>query len=128
MRHVLPGDHYPGRWLVAQSGSVTAALSEWAGYEGQIPATINLGNQTDLARQTTLNIFQLTKTPELSPLPEGIKMAGAFGSAARATLRKPVAVLKAGRSETGRLAASSHTGSLAGRHEVFSGACFYNLA
>ena len=54
--------------VVAQSGSVTAALSEWAAGEGLgISAAINLGNQTDLCRQTTLNIFQLTKTPELSP-------------------------------------------------------------
>lgn len=112
--------------VVAQSGSVTAALSEWAAGEGLgISATINLGNQTDLCEADYLEYFSTDEnTGAVALYLEGIKNGRRFlEAAARATLRKPVAVLKAGRSETGRLAASSHTGSLAGRHEVFSGAC-----
>jgi acyl-CoA synthetase (NDP forming) len=112
--------------VVAQSGSVTAALSEWAADEGLgISAAINLGNQTDLCEADYLEYFSIDEnTGAVALYLEGIKNGRRFlEAAARATLRKPVAVLKAGRSETGRLAASSHTGSLAGRHEVFSGAC-----
>ena len=38
-------------------------------------------------------------------------------------LRKPLVVLKCGRSQRGREAVASHTGSLAGSDKVFSGVC-----
>jgi acetyltransferase len=112
--------------VVAQSGSVTAALAEWAAGEGLgISAAVNLGNQADLCESDYLEYFSLDEnTRAVALYLEGIKNGRHFlATAAGAALRKPVAVLKAGRTETGRAAASSHTGSLAGRHEVFRGAC-----
>src|SRR5439155_70213 len=42
---------------------------------------------------------------------------------ARLTASKPVVVLKGGRSDAGRRAAGSHTGSLAGSYDMFRAAC-----
>lgn len=49
---------------------------------------------------------------------EGARFADALG---RATARKPVLVMKSGRTETGRRAIESHTGTLAGAEEVYGG-------
>jgi acetyltransferase len=54
---------------------------------------------------------------------ESVGDAGSFLSAARETaLRKPVIVLKAGRTEAAARAAASHTGSLVGSDEVLNAA------
>ncbi len=112
--------------IVSQSGSVTAALSEWADRDGLgIAAAINLGNQTDICESDYLEFLaQDRNTQTIVMYIEGIKDGQRFLEAVKkATARKPVAILKAGRSETGARSAASHTGSMAGSHEVFSAAC-----
>jgi acyl-CoA synthetase (NDP forming) len=112
--------------IVSQSGSVTAALSEWADRDGLgISAAINLGNQTDICEADYLEFFaQDRNTHTIVMYLEGIKNGRRFLEAVKkATPRKAVVVLKAGRSETGARSAASHTGSMAGGHEVFSAAC-----
>ena len=81
VRHVLPGDHYPGPLaVVAQSGSSYGGpylsgrpAKAWG---SRRPSTWE--TRLTFARQTTLNIFQLTKHRSCRPYLEGIKMAGAF--------------------------------------------------
>jgi acetyltransferase len=55
---------------------------------------------------------------------ETIGDARSFLSAAReVALNKPIIILKAGRTQAATQAAASHTGALAGSHEVFDAAC-----
>ena len=112
--------------IVSQSGSVTAALSEWADRDGLgISAAINLGNQTDICESDYLEFLaQDRNTQVIVMYLEGVKNGRRFLEAVKkAASRKPIAVLKGGRSETGARSAASHTGSMAGSHQVFSAAC-----
>lgn len=112
--------------VVSQSGSVTTALSEWAERDGLgISAAINLGNQTDICEADYLDFLAADpRTKVITMYLEGLKNGPAFLEAlARASAQKPVVVLKGGKTATGVKSASSHTGSLAGSHRVFSAAC-----
>jgi len=112
--------------IVSQSGTITAALSEWAADEGLgISAAINLGNQVDLCESDYLDFLaQDTNTKAIAMYIEGLKNGANFIEAVKRVARqKPVAILKGGRTAAGRKSAASHTGSLAGSHQVFSAAC-----
>jgi acyl-CoA synthetase (NDP forming) len=112
--------------VVAQSGSVTAALAEWAAEEGLgVSAAVNLGNQVDLCESDVLEFLaQDEHTKAIALHLEAVKDGRRFLKVAERVARaKPVAVLKTGRSSVGRESAASHTGSLSGRDEVFEGAC-----
>ena len=112
--------------VIAQSGSVTAALAEWAAEEGVgISAAVNLGNQVDLCESDLLEFFaQDAHTQAVALHVEAVKDGRRFLDVARHVApTKPVAVLKSGRTEGGRRSAVSHTGSLAGHDEVFGAAC-----
>jgi acyl-CoA synthetase (NDP forming) len=112
--------------VVGQSGSVTAALAEWAAEEGLgISAALNLGNQIDLSESDVLEFLAEDGHSRAIALHlEGVKDGRRFLKVAERVARaKPVVVLKTGRSSAGRESAASHTGSLSGRDEVFEGAC-----
>ncbi|MEW6667219.1 MAG: CoA-binding protein [Thermodesulfobacteriota bacterium] len=112
--------------IISQSGTVTAALSEWAADEGLgISAAVNLGNQADLCETDYIEFFASDPgTGAIVMYLEGVKDGRCFLDAIRAACRqKPVAVLKAGRTAIGQRSAASHTGSLASNFGVFSAAC-----
>jgi acyl-CoA synthetase (NDP forming) len=112
--------------IISQSGSVTAALSEWAADEGLgISAAINLGNQVDLCESDYLNFLATDKsTKAIAMYIEGVKNGAYFIEAIKRVVpQKPIVILKGGRTEVGRKSAASHTGSMAGSHQVFSAAC-----
>jgi len=112
--------------IISQSGTVTAALSEWAADEGLgISAAVNLGNQADLCESDYLDFFASdSNTKTIVMYLEGLKNANRFLRVLQATCRqKPVALLKGGRTATGQRSAASHTGSLATNYGVFSGVC-----
>lgn len=112
--------------VVGQSGSVTAALAEWAAQEGLgISAAVNLGNQLDLCESDVLEFLaQDEHTKAIALHLEAVKDGRRFLEVAECVNQlKPITVLKTGRSAVGRESASSHTGALAGRDEVFGGAC-----
>ncbi len=112
--------------IISQSGTVTAALSEWAADEGLgISAAVNLGNQADLCESDYLDFFSADpNTKVIVMYLEGLKNAGRFLEVLKIACRKkPVALLKAGRTAAGQRSAASHTGSLASNYGVFSGIC-----
>ncbi|MCZ7665195.1 MAG: CoA-binding protein [Thermoleophilia bacterium] len=112
--------------IVGQSGTVTAALADWAEGEGLgLSSVVNLGNQTDVCESDVLEFLSEDGvTGAIALHLEGLRDGRRFLEvAAAATMRTRVAVLKAGWSSGGQRAAASHTAALAGRDGVFSGAC-----
>ncbi len=112
--------------IISQSGTVTAALSEWAEDEGLgISAAVNLGNQTDLSESDYLEYLARDEpTRAIAMYIEGFKDGPRFLETIRRVAGlKPVVVLKAGSSSAGQRSAVSHTGSLAGSHKVFQAVC-----
>lgn len=112
--------------VITQSGTVTNGLCEWASNEGLgVSAGINLGNQADLCESDYLNYFAFDpNTKAIVMYLEGIKDGRRFLRALKQTTpRKPVAIIKGGRTSAGQRSTASHTGSLASSHKVFSAAC-----
>ncbi len=113
--------------FITQSGSVGVEALWLAGVTGfDLRAFIGLGNACDLDELDFLEHFAADeRTRCLAFYLESIKSghAMAFLEAARRTARrKPVVMLKAGRTPAGMSAVSSHTGRLAGSDRVVDGA------
>ncbi|MBW1712277.1 MAG: hypothetical protein JRJ59_03930 [Deltaproteobacteria bacterium] len=90
--------------IISQSGTVTAALSEWADREGLgISAAVNLGNQTDLGESDYLEYLAGDEhTRAIATYIEGLKDGPRFlKTIKRVAGLKPVVVLKAGSSSAG---------------------------
>jgi len=112
--------------IISQSGSVTAALSEWAADEGLgISTAINLGNQVDLCESDYLNFLETDEnTKAIAMYLEGVRNGRQFlETIKRVARKKPVIILKSGRTPVGQRSATSHTGSFAGSYQVFCAAC-----
>jgi len=112
--------------IITHSGSITTVLCEWAESERVgISAAVNLGNQVDLCESDYINFF--ADDPETGVIVlylEGVKDGRRFLTALEAAVpKKPVVILKTGRTETGARSAASHTGSMAGDYSVFLGIC-----
>jgi acetyltransferase len=112
--------------MISQSGSLTNGVTEWLEHDGiGACSTVNLGNQADLVESDFLEYF--AGDPNAAAVCmylEGVRDGRRFLDAlAYCTARKPVAILKAGRSAAGSRSAASHTGSMAGAHRVFEAAC-----
>jgi len=84
-----------------------------------------LGNKCDLHEAEVLDyLAQDEATKVIAMYIEGVSDGRKFVEAAREAAReKPVIVLKSGRTEAEQRAALSHTGTLAGRDEIFDAAC-----
>ncbi len=106
--------------IVSQSGTVGAALSDWASEDRLgFSAFVSMGNRADVDEADLIAFFADDRDTKVIALYiEGVKNATKFLSAVR-TCRKPVVIFKAGRTEQGRKAAESHTRSLAGKDEIY---------
>lgn len=112
--------------IASQSGNVSTALSmQLAHYGFGCSKVVSAGNCADVTWSDYLDYFgQDPETKVILLYIEGMDDARAFFKAGRkAARKKPVVVLKSGRSEAGTKAAATHTGVLAGSDEVFSAAC-----
>ncbi len=113
--------------IISQSGTVTAAISEWAADEGLgISAAINLGNQADLCVSDYLEFLSKDEdTKAIALYIEGLKDGHRFFKTLKqVAFKKNVAIMKGGRTVAGQKSVISHTGSLAGSYQVFSSACY----
>lgn len=107
--------------LVSQSGALGfGALS--LGIERGVPIgiAVTTGNEADV---TAVDVaVQLVSDPTVDAVLIYIESLGEINSLAHAAALKPIAVVKAGRSEAGAKAAASHTGALASADKVVDAA------
>ena len=111
--------------LISQSGAIAAALLEWGEQRGVgWSGLVTLGDKIDVDFGDCLDWFAQDRgTRAILLYVESISDPRKFMSAARAAARtKPVIVVKGGRHRAGAVAASSHTGALAGSDEVYEAA------
>ncbi|MGX1880770.1 acetate--CoA ligase family protein [Streptomyces sp. NPDC055287] len=117
-----PYDVRGGVALTSQSGGIGMAILGFARTTRTgVSAIVGLGNKSDLDEDDLLTWFgEDPHTTCIAMHLEDLKDGRAFVEAARATVRKkPVVVLKAGRTSAGAKAAGSHTGALAGDDAVY---------
>ncbi|MFE4533628.1 acetate--CoA ligase family protein [Streptomyces scopuliridis] len=117
-----PYDVRGGVALTSQSGGIGMAILGFARSTGTgVSAIVGLGNKADLDEDDLLTWFGEDPNTECVAMHlEDLKDGRAFVAAARATVpKKPVVVLKAGRTAAGARAAGSHTGALAGDDAVY---------
>ena len=110
--------------LVSQSGSITAAMLDWAAVEGVgFSHVVSIGDAADVDTGDMLDYLAGDVSSRAVFLYiEAIRDAAKFMSAARRCSRaKPVIAIKAGRHEGAR-AAASHIGALAGSDNVYGAA------
>ncbi len=123
-QHVRP--KAGGTALVAQSGNLGTQLLAFAESEGiGIRAFIGSGNEAMLTIEDYMDVLEsddLTKTVVLyvESLKDGRRF---FETTGRVSRKKPVIMLKGGRTRAGNRAAASHTGALASNIKVFEAAC-----
>jgi acetyl coenzyme A synthetase (ADP forming)-like protein len=114
-----------GLALISQSGAFGGAALAMGNEEGiGFSAFVSYGNAADLTESDFLRYFADDENTKVIALYiEGVKDGRKFLEALKyATSKKPVIVLKAGKSKSGSRAAQSHTGSLAGSYEIYKAA------
>ena len=111
--------------FLSQSGALQAAILDWSIQENVgFSAFVSLGSMLDVGWGDLIDYLDHDgRTKSILIYMESIGDARAFLSAAReVALRKPIIVLKGGRTAQAARAAASHTGSLAGSDEVLTAA------
>jgi len=108
--------------FLTQSGSHAFRVLKSGGARGlRFSKVVSYGNALDLNEADFLDFFaEDPDTDVIAAYIEGVKEGRRFfGSLRRAAARKPVVVLKGGRSAAGHAAASSHTAALASQMSVW---------
>ena len=108
--------------LSSQSGGVGMAIVGFSrSAKMGVSAIVGLGNKADIDEDDLLTFFEQDPNTEVIAMHvEDLKDGRAFAEvAARVSKRKPIVVLKAGRTGMGARAANSHTGALAGDDRVY---------
>ncbi|MGJ3239750.1 MAG: GNAT family N-acetyltransferase [Anaerolineae bacterium] len=111
--------------FISQSGAICTAVLDWS-YEENVgfSAFISIGSMLDVGWGDL--IYYLGDDPHTNSIViymESVGDARSFLSAAREVAqKKPIIIIKAGSTEEGGAAASSHTGSLTGSDEVLNAA------
>ena len=110
--------------LVSQSGAICAALCEDASAQGiGFSAVVSMGNKAAMSEIDILNMLANHKQTKvivmyLEDMGDGQEFLKVCKNITR-KLKKPVLVLKSGRSPEGAKAAMSHTGALMGSDEIY---------
>ncbi|SMC60119.1 Acyl-CoA synthetase (NDP forming) [Desulfocicer vacuolatum DSM 3385] len=120
--HPMPG----GTALVSQSGNLGVQLLNFADQHGLgMRAYSGSGNEGMVTVEDYMELFEIDeKTQTVVLYLESIKDGHRFFSAAaRVSRKKPVIMLKGGRTEAGSRAAASHSGAMASDGVVFDAAC-----
>ncbi|BBO78055.1 CoA-binding protein [Desulfosarcina widdelii] len=112
--------------LLTQSGNMALTLITEAKLKSRKGFTyyVGVGNEADIRFHEYLEFFsQDPDTKAILMYVEGMREGRKFlQQAYRTTEKKPIVLLKSGRSATGKKSAGSHTGALAGMSRVAKGA------
>ena len=108
--------------LSSQSGGVGMSIIGFSRSTRMgVSAIVGLGNKSDLDEDDLLTYFEQDNNTEVIAMHcEDLKDGRSFAEVAkRVSKKKPVVVLKAGRTALGARAAASHTGALAGNDKIY---------
>lgn len=111
--------------FLSQSGALCTAVLDWSRRENVgFSGVVSVGSMLDVSWGDLIYHYgDDAYTSSILIYMESIGDARSFLSAAReVSLRKPIIVIKPGRTEAARKAAASHTGSMTGSDEVFEAA------
>jgi acyl-CoA synthetase (NDP forming) len=112
--------------IIAQSGTIGAAMAGWAEEDAiGFTSVVALGNKSGVGEIELLDYFADDSATKVIALNiEGVADGTLFiETAKRALAKKPVVVLKPGRTTRGAEAAASHTKSIAGSDQIFDAVC-----
>jgi len=108
--------------LSSQSGGIGMAIIGFSrSAKMGVSAIVGVGNKSDIDEDDLLTFFeQDDNTQIIAQHCEDLKDGRSFAEVAkRVSKKKPIVVLKAGRTSMGARAASSHTGALAGNDKIY---------
>jgi acetyl coenzyme A synthetase (ADP forming)-like protein len=108
--------------LSSQSGGVGMSIIGFSrSTKMGVSAIVGLGNKSDLDEDDLLTFFEQDENTDVMAMhAEDLKDGRAFAEvASRVSKKKPVVMLKAGRTNLGARAAASHTGALAGNDKIY---------
>jgi acetyl coenzyme A synthetase (ADP forming)-like protein len=108
--------------LSSQSGGIGMAIIGFSrSAKMGVSAIVGLGNKSDLDEDDLLTFFEKDDNTHVIAMHcEDLKDGRSFAEVAkRVSKKKPVIMLKAGRTALGARAASSHTGALAGNDRIY---------
>ncbi|HEY5276281.1 MAG TPA: acetate--CoA ligase family protein [Coriobacteriia bacterium] len=110
--------------VITQSGALGTAILDWARGRGGLSGFVSLGNRADISESDLLTAFaERPETKVIAGYLESVVDGQRFVEAAHPVTKKlPVVLLKAGVSDAGARAVSSHTGSLAGSDAAYEAA------
>lgn len=112
--------------IISQSGAIGTAMLDWAEDKNiGFSKFVSIGNQAGATENDFLEYLSNDKNTKaivmyLESISNGRKF---FNLAKKITRTKPIVVIKAGISQKGSVAASSHTGSIASSHAIFKASC-----
>jgi acetyl coenzyme A synthetase (ADP forming)-like protein len=108
--------------LSSQSGGVGMSIIGFArSTKMGVSAIVGLGNKSDLDEDDLLTYFEQDENTQVIAMhAEDLKDGRRFAEVAeRVSKKKPIIMLKAGRTAYGAVAAASHTGALAGNDKIY---------
>jgi len=110
--------------FITQSGAVGSTILDWLSEEKMgISKFVSYGNAMDIDENDILEFLSKDKNTKVIVFYlEGIETDGRkfMEVSKKTTRRKPIIILKAGKTEEGTKAVVSHTGALAGSTEIYS--------
>ncbi|EKE16292.1 MAG: hypothetical protein ACD_11C00021G0021 [uncultured bacterium] len=109
--------------FVSQSGALAVAIMDIAKKESiEFSSIVSVGNKMQIDEAGLIEYFGEDKNTKVIALYlEGIKNGESFLQAAQnVSQKKPIIILKAGKTEKAQKAISSHTGALAGSDDIMS--------
>ena len=123
---IIPGQNFPATsgevGLITQSGQLSEIIVGRSVGEGiRFSKVASFGNACDVNESDLLDYFvHDNETKVIAAYLEGIKEGRRFINIVRENSgKKPIIIWKAGLTQTGSIAAKSHTGSLAGNGKVW---------